>query len=65
VYKLRNYKDLESLVDELSAIAPKKTLLEMYKLATDEAYSFWYINLMSRDPNKMFYIRFEKRLTLE
>ena len=25
VYKLRNYKDLESLLDELSAIAPKKT----------------------------------------
>ena len=64
VYKLRNYKDLESLIEELSAIAPKKTLLQMYNIAVEEPYSFWYINLMSRDPNRMFYIRFEKRLTL-
>ena len=60
VYKLRNYKDLESLLDELSAIAPKKTLMEMYNLATEEAYSFWYINLMAKSKNDMFFIRFEK-----
>jgi len=64
-YKLRNYRDLESLLEELSALAPKKTLLEMYNLATSEPYSFWYINLMSKDVNKMFYIRFEKRMTLD
>ena len=65
VYKLRNYRDLEGLIEELSAIAPKKTLLQMYNLAVEKPYSFWYINLMSRDPHKTFYIRFEKRLTLE
>jgi hypothetical protein len=64
VYKLRNYRDLESLLEELSALAPKKTLLEMYNLATSEPFSFWYINLMSKDMNKMFHIRFEKRLEL-
>ncbi len=63
VYRLRNYKDLESLLEELSALAPKKTLLDMYQLATSEPFSFWYINLMSKDIKKMFYIRFEKRLT--
>ena len=64
-YKLRNYKALESLVEELSALAPKKTLLEMYNQATAEPYSFWYINLMEKDLNKTFYIRFEKRITLQ
>ena len=33
----------------------------MYNLATDEPYSFWYINWMAKDINKMFfYIRFEQ-----
>ena len=65
IYKLRNYRDLESLVEELSALAPKKTLLEMYNTATAEPYSFWYINLMEKDINKTLYIRFEKRITLQ
>ena len=65
IYKLRNYRDLESLVEELSALAPKKTLLEMYNQATAEPYSFWYINLMEKDINKTFYIRFEKHITLQ
>ena len=64
VYKLRNYRDLESLIEELSALAPKKVLLEMYNLATSEPYSFWYINLMAKDVNKMFHVRFEKHMTL-
>ena len=65
VYKLRNYRDLESLIEELSALAPKKVLMQMYNAATDEPYSFWYINLMSKNVNKMFFIRFEKQMTLE
>ena len=64
VYKLRNNKDLESLIEELSALAPKKVLLEMYSLATTEPYSFWYINLMAKQISDMFYIRFEKKMSL-
>ena len=65
IYKLRNYKDLESLLDELSAIAPKKTLMEMYNIATEEPYSFWYISLMARNKNDMFFIRFEKKMSIQ
>ena len=65
VYKLRNYRDLESLIEELSALAPKKTLHQMYQLATEEPYSFWYINLMAKSTNNMFFIRFEKKLTID
>ena len=64
VYKLRNYKDLEAVLEELSALADKKTLLEMYKLATDEPHSFLYVNLMAKHLNDMFYIRFNKKLLL-
>ena len=55
VYRLRNYKDLESLLEELSALAPKKTLLDMYQLATSEPYSFWYVNIMSKDKKDVLY----------
>ena len=65
VYKLRNNKDLESLIEELSALAPKKVLLEMYSLATTEPYSFWYINLMAKNISDMFYIRFEKKMSIQ
>ena len=30
VYRLRNYKDLETFIDEVSAVADKKTLLHIY-----------------------------------
>ena len=48
IYKLRNYRDLQGLVEELSALAPKNTLLEMHNHATSEPYSFRYINLRKR-----------------
>ena len=35
IYRLRNSKDLEAFVDEVSAVADKKTLLEIHKLSTD------------------------------
>jgi hypothetical protein len=55
---------LESLLDELSAIAPKKVLMQMYNIATEEPYSFWYVNLMAKSRNDMFFIRFEKQMKL-
>ena len=40
IYRLRNYGDLESIVEELSAVYDKKTLLKIYHEAVDEPYSF-------------------------
>ena len=56
VYRLRNYKDLETLLEELSALIDRKTLLNIYNLATDEPYSFLFVNLRARSVNNMFYI---------
>lgn len=65
VFRLRNYKDLEAIVEELSAVTDKKTLLDIYHLATSEPFSFLFVNLMSHDKSKMFHIKFEKTITIE
>jgi hypothetical protein len=41
VYRLRNTKDLETFLEELSALTPRKELIEIYHLATREPYSFF------------------------
>jgi hypothetical protein len=61
---LRNYKELEALVEEPSALYPKKTLLEIYSAATDEPYSFWYILLTARKKTDMFFLRFDKKIVV-
>ncbi len=65
VYKLRNYKDLEAVLEELSALADKKVLLDMYHMATREPYSFWYINLVAKHVSDMFFIKFKQELLIE
>ena len=59
---MRNQNDLESLLEELSALYNKKTLLEIYNIATSEPYSFLYINLMAKDKSNMFFQNFSKAL---
>ena len=67
VYRLRNYKDLETLVEETSAIVggDKKLILQIYNLATAEPYSFLYINLRSKDRNDIFHVKFDKRIEID
>jgi hypothetical protein len=54
IYRLRNHKDLETFIDEVSAVADKKTLMELYNLATSEPYSFLYVKLTAKTKNDMF-----------
>ena len=62
IYRLRNYRDLESLIEELSALFDKKTLLELYNIATGEPHSFWFINLMAKSKRDMMYMNFNRKL---
>ena len=48
VYRLRNYQDLITFIDEVSAMLDKKTLMNIYNLATDEPFSFLYVNLRAK-----------------
>ena len=52
-YRLRSYGGLESIVEELSAIYHKRTLLQIYHEAVSEDYSFFYVNLASKDKRTM------------
>ena len=62
IYRLRNYGDLDYIIEEMSAICDKKTLLQMYHEAVSEPYSFLYINLMMKYKHKMLMQRFTKYL---
>jgi len=65
VFRLRNYQDLECFINEVSALVDKKSLLEMYNLATAEAYSFLYCKLTSKDKNRIFMIKFHQYLMID
>ena len=60
VYRLRNMKDLDSFIDEVSAVLDKKTLFKIYNIATSEPFSFLYLKLATKDNNVMVYHNFNK-----
>ena len=60
VWRLRNYSELESLLEELSAIHDKKTLLAMYNQAVNQPYNFWNVILVNR-PADMFWDGMKRR----
>ena len=64
VYRLRNTKDLDTFIDEVSAVYDKKTLLAMYKAATEEPFSFLYVKLTAKNKEDMFYKKFSHKLAI-
>ena len=64
VYRLRNAKDLDTFVDEVSALYDKKTLLALYNTATEEPFSFRYVKLTSKNKEDMFYNKFDHKLAI-
>ena len=65
IFKLRNQMDLEAILEEMSALADKKTLMQIYNTATAKPYSFLYIKMNATNKNNMFFINFEKRIEIE
>ena len=65
VYRLRNNRELESFLEEVSGLTGKKELLEIYRLATKDEYSFLYVNLTARSVSEMFYKKFTARIEVE
>ena len=64
VWRLRNAKERDQIFEELSALLPVKTLLQMYNMATAEKHSFWYINLLN-EREDLFYKNFEHRMLVQ
>ena len=56
---------VETFIEEVSALIDKKTLMELYQLATAEAYSFLYVKLHGKKRNDMFMINFSKKLIVQ
>ena len=65
VWRLRSHKEMECVLHELSALYDTDVLLQMYNLATADDYSFWYIDMTQRRKDDMFWIRFEKKMTVK
>ena len=62
-FKQRNYLELQAILEEHSAMLPSRDDLErIYRVATDEPFSFLYVDLRATDVNQMFYIGFSKRI---
>jgi hypothetical protein len=49
-------------VEEISAVYPKDTIISLIRKATEQQYSFLYVDLAAKRPDQMFWLRFEKRL---
>ena len=65
IYRLRNMQDLETFIDEVSAVTDKKTLMAIYEMAISDPYSFLYVDLRAKTKNLMFMIRFDKRIEID
>jgi hypothetical protein len=66
VWRLRNAKEIQALMEELSAIHPVSVLQEMYTVAIeDEEHSFIFIDLVAKRREDIFHIRFDQKLVLE
>ena len=66
VFRLRNYKDLEAILEEFSAMLNKKQLQEVYEHCTVDRFSFMYMSLNDTDPQKeAFYRCFDAWLSIQ
>ena len=65
IYRLRNGKDIECYLDELSALYDKKTLLDVYNQATSQPYSFLYVKLTAPKKEDLFYQNLNKKIIVE
>jgi hypothetical protein len=62
IFRLRSEQELMAIVEEISAVYDKKTVIALIRRATEQPYSFLYCNLAAKKPDEMFWLRFEKRL---
>ena len=51
----RSVNDLITFLDEFSAMVDKKTLMAIYNAATEQTYTFLYMNPLAGDADHMFF----------
>ena len=65
VWRLRSAREIDALMEELSALYPKQILYEMYETAIQEEHSFWYVDMVAKRKEDMFHVRFEYKMVLD
>ena len=62
IFRLRSNHDLQSIMEFTALGITKEELMAMYHEATNDMYSFLYINMLERDVSRMFFKKFSSRL---
>ena len=62
IFRLRNHADMESWLEEMSAIYDKNVLMQLYRIATDKPHGFLYIKVNAKDKKDMFYDSLQTKL---
>ena len=65
MYRLRNTKDLDCVLDEVAGNVGGKELVELHDLATKEPYSVLHVNLVSPKSNDTFYNHVNQKLQIQ
>ena len=65
VGRLRSEEEFKAWASQVSALLPKKMLMEVYRAATSERYSFLFVNLTATELNSTFWQRLEKPFIFE
>ena len=61
---MRKTKDLETFVEEVSAVYDKNTLLTLRNAATEEPFGFLCVKLTAKNKDDMFFKRFDHKLII-
>ena len=62
IFKLKNMKEIVIFIEEQSALVDKKILYEIYRLTTEEPYSFLFVKFRESNPNKIFMKKLEAEI---
>jgi hypothetical protein len=62
VFRLRSKAELDAIVEENSAHYGPKATEQIILKATTEPYSFLWLNLSAKNPEDLFWLRFEARI---
>ena len=62
VFRLRSKAELDALVEENSAHYGPEITEQIFLRATTEPYSFLWLNLSAKNPEDLFWLRFEARI---
>ena len=65
IFKLENQSELDTIIQKHPALIDKKTINEIYRVATEEPYPFLFVKLKANNVNKKKKKRFEAEIHIQ